>query len=856
MVVGNQSAVLARCLESVLRYVSSFVIFDAGSTDNTRSLASGMLSTRKGRIFELEPDFSNDPVPSLYAKASERSEYVLFMHPDEVIHSIYQPARAPADDVRIVEVDFGRCSIMQPRLVRSGLAELETHPFRAIGSVAGGPAVSTADHLRISKQSPRDIAARVPGKSVWHLNLERREPGARTPEDCVELAIHCSRRGDLAGARSWLATGLAACDDPETEWQLHYLLGLAHLDGGDKSGAVDEFALAFELDPVRLEPLHQLVRIKMSAGDLQSAIGLSRLALELEMPLSKGYFERRVYERDRYVQHIVILERLGDFAEAKDACNSLLEAPDLGVDLKKFLEKSRTRCDSLLKRTPADVVSQTPARRLPLVTVGMAAVDDYDGVYFTVMSILLFHRECIERLEFLIIDNNPDGVSADATRRFCEKLGLRYIPMSDYRSTAVRDSIFRYARGRFVLCLDSHVMLLPGALAGLIEHIEADPEGSDLLQGPLVDDRGDRLFTHFESRWKDGMYGVWGQTEGVSTDCPPFQIPMQGLGVFCCRKDAWPGLNPRFAGFGGEEGYLHEKFRRAGGKVLCLPFLQWVHRFERPHGVPYRINWPDRIRNYLIGHDELGWDPREMATHFSHVVGFDEMSKAFSGFLRERESPFFKFDGIYFLDHNTASGITAEMSERFMELGISNRVRRIELGTSHGNSQFLVAVSRLLDSSITHGFGKVLVISSLELLPYDLEDVLDNVLDELREKSWSICFLGLEDGPGTGSQLDSARPNLLRMHHDGSNSPAGLMTSSGSFLVNLKSEANRVRAWLRFPDAPKPDFEPTIAETTRETQDTPTCYAVFPPATVRRDRFDTVGDPARYCSIREHSGRN
>lgn len=854
MVVGNDSTILARCIESVRHYVSSFVIFDAGSTDNTRSLVSSVLSAREGRIIVLDPDFSQDPVPSLYAKASERSEYVLFMHPDEIFRSIYQSTRSPAHDVCVVEVDHGRCSFMQPRLVRSGLCELPVHPFRAVGRFAGDLGVATAEHMRFTKQSSRDRAVRIPRHSGWHLHLGRREPAARTAEDCVDLAIHCSRYGDLAGARNWLSAGLATSDDPETEWQLHYLLGMAHLDGEDKTDAMDEFALAFELDPDRLEPLHQLARIKVSELDLQSAVDLSRIALDLEIPFSKGYLERRVYERERYIQHVIILERLGQYAEAWDTCNALLQVPDLSVDLRRFLEESSRKYDSLLKPKPKDVVAESSGQDQPLITVGMAVVDDYDGFYFTVTSILLFHSENVARLEFLIIDNNPGGASGGATKRLCEKLGIRYLPISAYRSTAVRDSIFRHARGRFVLCLDCHVMLRPGALAGLVEYIEANPESPDLLQGPLVNDRGDKLFTHLDGQWKNGMYGVWGQTEGVSTDSPPFEIPMQGLGVFCCCKSAWPGLNPRFAGFGGEEGYLHEKFRRSGGKILCLPFLQWVHRFERPLGVPYQVNWQDRIRNYLIGHDELGWETREMATHFSRVVGFNEMSSALSGFLRERESPFFQLDAIYYLGHNTAPGVTEEMYARFEELGISSRIRRIELGRNHGDEYFLAAVRRLLDTSMIHGFGKVLVVSSLELLPNDLEDALDNIMGELESKTWSVCFLGLENDPKTGLPMESGIPGLMRIHNDDGDSLGDSMCLSRTFLVNAESAADWIRARLRPSDGPEADAGPSITETTGAAQDTPACYAVCPPVTVRRDRFNAVSDPARYCWVQEHAG--
>ena len=84
------------------------------------------------------------------------------------------------------------------------------------------------------------------------------------------------------------------------------------------------------------------------------------------------------------------------------------------------------------------------------------------------------------------------------------------------------------------------------------------------------------------------MYSRWDTDEpDLGLDGPPFEIPMQGMGAFACRREAWPGFNPRFGGFGGEEGYIHEKFRQAGGRTLCLLFPRWAHRFGRPAGVPY-----------------------------------------------------------------------------------------------------------------------------------------------------------------------------------------------------------------------------------------------------------------------------
>jgi len=60
----------------------------------------------------------------------------------------------------------------------------------------------------------------------------------------------------------------------------------------------------------------------------------------------------------------------------------------------------------------------------------------------------------------------------------------------------------------------------------------------------------------------------------------PFEVPAQGLGLFSCRKAAWLGFTPHARGFGGEEMCLHIKYRQAGRKTICLPWLTWWHDFR------------------------------------------------------------------------------------------------------------------------------------------------------------------------------------------------------------------------------------------------------------------------------------
>jgi hypothetical protein len=271
----------------------------------------------------------------------------------------------------------------------------------------------------------------------------------------------------------------------------------------------------------------------------------------------------------------------------------------------------------------AEIPEATPRKGPKKFTIGMATYDDYDGVYFSLQAIRLYHPEILDDTEFLVIDNHPDGPCGQALKALENSIpNYRYVPKGDVSGTAIRDCVFEEASGDVVLCMDCHVLIAKGALRRLIEYCDADPESRDLMQGPLVYDDMKRIATHFKPEWRAGMYGFWSTTPaGTDPDNPPFEISMQGLGIFACRRDAWPWFNPAFRGFGGEEGYIHEKIRQRGGRVLCLPFLRWMHRFNRPMGVPYPNRWEDRVRNYLIGFRELGWNTAPIAEHFKTVLG-------------------------------------------------------------------------------------------------------------------------------------------------------------------------------------------------------------------------------------------
>lgn len=255
----------------------------------------------------------------------------------------------------------------------------------------------------------------------------------------------------------------------------------------------------------------------------------------------------------------------------------------------------------------------------PSLTIGMATFDDYHGVYFSVQALRMYHPEIMDETEILIIDNNPDNPHGKACAGLANSSpNIRYIPEKHWVSTAVRNKIFTEAKGDYVISMDCHVFFEAGSLKRLLDYYKDNPQTNDLYQGPLVYDDLRNISTHFAPVWREQMYGIWETDErGKNKDGEKFEIPMQGLGIFSCRKEAWLGFNPMFRGFGGEEGYIHEKFRKNGRECWCLPFLRWMHRFNRPDGIKYPLTLENKLRNYFIGRHELGMSIDDIIEHFS-----------------------------------------------------------------------------------------------------------------------------------------------------------------------------------------------------------------------------------------------
>ena len=248
-----------------------------------------------------------------------------------------------------------------------------------------------------------------------------------------------------------------------------------------------------------------------------------------------------------------------------------------------------------------------------LLTIGMCNYDDFHGVWFSIQALKMYHQLVKDgEVELIVIDNNPKSKHAEAIKGLMNwNKEIKYIPYDKKQSTSNRNLIFQNATGKYTISMDCHVLFPTGSLDALLKYYMKNPHCKDIVQGPMLYDDLKGCATHFKPTWGGDMYGQWARDDKGLETKQPFDIPMQGLGVFSCETENWLGFSKLFRGFGGEEGYIHEKFRLNGGRSICLPEFKWLHRFGRPDGVKYPLRLEDRIWNYFTGWMELKQTPKD-----------------------------------------------------------------------------------------------------------------------------------------------------------------------------------------------------------------------------------------------------
>lgn len=438
------------------------------------------------------------------------------------------------------------------------------------------------------------------------------------------------------------------------------------------------------------------------------------------------------------------------------------------------------------------LTGELPLQRPPLpepklLTIAMVA-EDFDGPYFSIQAIRLYQPEVRDEVHFLVLDPRP-AVHGESLRGLGAWLeSYTYWPCADAAGGALQDFAFRHGRSEFVLMLEPGVLLAPGSLGALVAFLRQDPPARELMQGPLLSGSGHVLATHWEAGWEEGRCGRRVVDSAVDGE-RPFEIAMQDLGAFVCRRDAWPGINPRLVGAGGLEGYVHEKFRRSGGRTLCLPFLRWQRRHPVPGSVEPGNDAVARFRDHLVMHDELGLDPRPLCAQLEPALG----ERRVADVRGELDSAFQLFDAIYCVHPAGDSAGRWRARERFASIGL-RRVQWIDAVATPADERIGRTLARraILEHAAWRRLESVLVLDA----GVELDPAATALIRQLREVPWTALWT---DATGTLRLAGPTEGNLL-LAPPLFVTPAALGVRRGVYqqlLDEIPSTPSGVARWLR-----------------------------------------------------------
>jgi glycosyltransferase involved in cell wall biosynthesis len=253
---------------------------------------------------------------------------------------------------------------------------------------------------------------------------------------------------------------------------------------------------------------------------------------------------------------------------------------------------------------------------MPKLSICFACHDDVEGAFFTLTSLRLHQigKKYFNDVEIVVADDFP--AKTKDLENVCNLSGAKYHHIAiDKGPARAKQRAIELTTGDYFLLVDSHVLLAPGSVDYIMQLIDNNMIGKDMIVGPLMNESCHIIATELKEVWRGDFFGIWHVSESV-TKGQITEIAGSGSAYFLMKKEHWPGFNKNYEGFGGEELISHEMVRKNGGKVFCHPRLGWIHRFLRSKPFVYKCDLIDKIYNYLVGFYSVGWSCQDVVDFF------------------------------------------------------------------------------------------------------------------------------------------------------------------------------------------------------------------------------------------------
>ncbi|HEY5955630.1 MAG TPA: glycosyltransferase [Polyangiaceae bacterium] len=349
LIVKNETRVLARCFDSIVRFVDCWLIVDTGSTDGTQEFIRRYFAEKQlpGQLVERPwRDFAHNRTEALKLAAA-MADYVWIIDADEElqIDPAFELPPLTAAAIQLLHrgnqstTEFYRTQIVRsdmPFRYEGVLHEVITcdveHQTERItsGLISIGYFDSARNRDPIAKyRADAEILAKAlesePDNSryVFYLAQSYRDSNQ------VELAISTYQR--RVGMGGWI----------EEQWYAQLQVALLSERLGQESQAVFAYLHAFELRPIRAESLCELARFYRERA--QYALGhlFAQRAVAIPKPDDLLFIDESVYSWRSLDEYSICAYYVNDRVNGRAAVERLLAEGHVPAEQLARVEKNR-----------------------------------------------------------------------------------------------------------------------------------------------------------------------------------------------------------------------------------------------------------------------------------------------------------------------------------------------------------------------------------------------------------------------------------------------------------------------------------------------------------------------------------
>ena len=345
MIVKNETAVIARCLNSLRTFLDAWVIIDTGSTDGTQELIREELRDIPGELFERPwVDFAHNRSEALLL-ARRHADFLLIIDADEMLECApgFQMPALTADSYQF-KIQSGSHSYYKTQLVRDSLdwyfsGVVHEHIF--------------TNHPFVQERLEGVITHRLTGGARSRDPLRFRRDALLLEESLLQDPTNTRTMFYLAQSYADTGEPLLAIDRyarriamggwiEEVWYSLYQIAWLKHQTQSPWHEVLTAYLAAFACRPERVEPLFQIGFHYQQENQFALAHLFYAQAAELPYPETDLLFvDRHIYDVLLPLEYSVVCFYVGRHRQAIETANRMLRNVNLYAVLQEQVVRNR-----------------------------------------------------------------------------------------------------------------------------------------------------------------------------------------------------------------------------------------------------------------------------------------------------------------------------------------------------------------------------------------------------------------------------------------------------------------------------------------------------------------------------------